>query len=301
MNYRISHTTKCTYSESVPVCHNLVRLQPRELVNQNCSDFKLIIHPEPMDLSHRLDEFGNHVYYFSIEQSHHGLTVTSTSQVAVTPTIPPPGDSIAWEQLAHQLQTERTPHLLDAYRFVGESAQIKSFDGLQDYARKSFVAGRSVVDAVIDLTQRIHHDFTFDVRATTIQTPISEMFEKRRGVCQDFAQLHIGCIRSMGLAARYVSGYVRTVPPPGQQRLVGADASHAWPSVYCGDAGWLDVDPTNNALVSDSHITLAWGRDYKDVCPLQGVIVGGGDHRIHIAVDVIPVDGDVLPAQTQSQ
>ena len=187
MKYRISHTTKCAYSEAVPVSHNLVRLKPRSLGNQQCTDFKLVIHPEPVELKYRQDNFGNHVAYFSIEQSHHGLTVTSTSLVNVMPTAPLPVDAVAWERLASQLRTERTQRTLDAYRFVGESPRIKPFDGLEEYARQSFPAERSVIEGVLDLTSRIHEDFTFDARATSIQTPIAEVFEMRRGVCQDFA------------------------------------------------------------------------------------------------------------------
>ncbi len=141
----------------------------------------------------------------------------------------------------------------------------------------------------MDLTGRIFRDFKYDPRATTIQTPITEVFEKRHGVCQDFAHLQIGCLRSLGIPARYVSGYLRTIPPPGKPRLVGADASHAWLSAYCGEAGWIDVDPTNDALVSTDHITVAWGRDYNDVSPIQGVIVGGGEHKMQVSVDVAPV------------
>jgi transglutaminase-like putative cysteine protease len=161
-------------------------------------------------------------------------------------------------------------------------------DGLADYAAVSFPADRPIVDAIVDLNSRIHADFTFDPRATTINTPLGELLAIRRGVCQDFAHLMIGCLRTQGLAARYVSGYICTTPPPGKPRLVGADASHAWISAYCGPLGWVDVDPTNNSLVSDAHVTVAWGRDYDDVCPIQGVFAGGGKHTMGVNVDVIP-------------
>jgi transglutaminase-like putative cysteine protease len=150
--------------------------------------------------------------------------------------------------------------------------------------------GRPVLEAVMELVARIHEDFTYEPRATTVQTPLREVFEKRWGVCQDFAHLQIGCLRSLGLAARYVSGYLRTTPPPDRPRLIGTDASHAWLAVYCGEAGWIDVDPTNNVLVSSDHITVGWGRDYYDVCPVQGVIVGGGEHTMNVSVDVAPED-----------
>lgn len=289
MKYNIRHKTKYTYSEAVPVCYNLVRLEPRPLPHQTCENFRLLIHPEPVDISHRNDYYGNRVSYFSIDHAHRGLTVTATSQInvfakpAVDAATTPP-----WETVANRLRTDRSRETLDAYQFVFPSPSITPFAALPDYTKDSFPAGRPIFEAVVDLTQRIHHDFKFDPRATTVQTPIQEVFEQRHGVCQDFAHLQIGCIRSLGLAARYVSGYLRTVPPPGKPRLVGADASHAWLSVYCGKAGWIDVDPTNNVIVSTDHITLAWGCDYNDVCPIQGVIVGGGEHRMNVAVDVAP-------------
>ena len=161
---------------------------------------------------------------------------------------------------------------------------------LRDYAQSSFASGRPILESIVDLTGRIFHDFEFDSKATTVYTPLEDLLKIRRGVCQDFAHLAIGCVRSMGLPCRYVSGYLRTTPPPGKPRMIGADASHAWASVYCGPLGWVDFDPTNNALAGQSHISIAWGRDYGDVCPLQGVFVGGGEHSMGVNVDVIPAD-----------
>ena len=171
-----------------------------------------------------------------------------------------------------------------------------------NYARESFPAGRNLLEAVLDLTARIHRDFKFDSTATTVATPLAQMLEQRRGVCQDFAHLQIACLRSQGLPARYVSGYLETVPPPGQPKLFGADASHAWASFFCPGLGWIDVDPTNNLLPSMQHITLGWGRDYSDVCPIRGVLVGGEEHTLRVAVDVValgevddePLCGDAL-------
>ena len=145
-------------------------------------------------------------------------------------------------------------------------------------------------DALLDLTARIHKDFRFDSKVTNVRTPTEEVFRKRRGVCQDFAHLQIACLRSLNIAARYVSGYLRTYPPPGQPRLVGADASHAWVSAYCPGIGWLDMDPTNNVVPSNGHVTLAWGRDYGDVSPLRGLILGGGAHTLKVGVDMEPLD-----------
>jgi transglutaminase-like putative cysteine protease len=287
VNYEVRHTTKYIYSETVPVCHNLVRLAPRTLPRQTCGDFRLLIHPDPIELAHRSDYFGNRVSYFSIDQAHRALTVTATSQISVCATPEhTPSDTTLWEDVVTDLRTERTSEVLEAYQFSSPSPHITPFDALADYARVSFRPQRPILEAVLDLTARVHQDFTYDPRATIIQTPIEEVFEKRHGVCQDFAHLQIGCLRSLGLAARYVSGYLRTQPPRGKPRLVGADASHAWLSVYCGEAGWADVDPTNDVPVQTDHITVAWGTDYSDVCPIQGVIVGGGEHRMHVLVDV---------------
>jgi transglutaminase-like putative cysteine protease len=161
-----------------------------------------------------------------------------------------------------------------------------------EYAERSFAPGRPIVDAALDLTRRIYTDFSYDRRATNVSTPVDEVLALRRGVCQDFAHLQIACLRALGLPARYVSGYLVTRPPPGRPRLVGADASHAWVGVYCGDAGWLPLDPTNNAIPNEQHITLAWGRDFGDVTPMRGVITGGGRHQVKVSVDVTPADSD---------
>ena len=218
---------------------------------------------------------------------HLGLTVTATSQVKVAAGAGvEPSETPPWEQLSRELRMDRRFATLNASLFVFDSPRIKSFTALADYARPSFAAGRPILDAVLDLTRRIHQEFKFDSLATTVHTPLEDVLANRHGVCQDFAQLQIGCLRSLGLAARYVSGYLRTEPPPGQPRLIGADASHAWLSVYLGEHGWIDVDPTNNVLVGTDHVTVAWGRDYQDVCPIQGIIVGGGEHKMKVAVDV---------------
>jgi transglutaminase-like putative cysteine protease len=217
--------------------------------------------------------------------------VTATSEVQVLPrSATVPNATQAWEDVAAQLQTDRSNQGLEAYQFAFASPRIIPNLDLKNYAECSFSPRRSILESLVDLTERIHQDFNFDQRATTVHTPLQEVFEKRHGVCQDFAHLEIGCLRALGLAARYVSGYLRTLPPPGKPRLIGADASHAWLSVYCGKAGWIDVDPTNNTIPSTDHVTVAWGRDYDDVRPVQGVIVGGGEHRMSVAVDVAPMD-----------
>lgn len=204
--------------------------------------------------------------------------------------MPSPEQAIPWEEAAEALSRDYSPESLDAYQFVFESSRIRPSAQLAAYASKSFTPGRPFVEALLDLTARIHADFRFDSKATNVRTPTEEVFRKRCGVCQDFAHLEIACLRSLNLAARYVSGYLRTYPPAGQPRLVGADVSHAWLSAYCPGVGWLDVDPTNNVVPSQNHVTVAWGRDYGDVSPLRGLILGGRDHTLKVSVDVEAID-----------
>jgi transglutaminase-like putative cysteine protease len=203
---------------------------------------------------------------------------------------PPPETTPPWEAVRDRLRADRSATTLDAYQFVFESPHVAFDDAVLDFVTPAFTADRPILDAVRELTGRIHREFRYDQTATTVATPVAEVLRTRRGVCQDFAHLEIACLRALGLAARYVSGYILTVPPPGTPRLVGADASHAWLAVWVGDAGWVDVDPTNDQLPSDQHITAAWGRDYADVSPLRGVVLGGGAHRVSVAVDVTPLD-----------
>ena len=197
-----------------------------------------------------------------------------------------------WESVRALLEQDHSPPGLEARQFVYDSHYVKASPALAAYAAPSFPANRPVLEAARDLTRRIHQDFQYDPKATTVATPIQEVLEHRRGVCQDFAHLQIGCLRALGLSARYISGYLRTVPPPGQERLVGVDASHAWLSVYCPGWGWVDLDPTNDLIPSDGHLVLAWGRDYDDVSPVKGVNLGGGRHSVIVGVDVavLPTD-----------
>lgn len=291
MKYTIKHRTWYAYAEAAPVCHNMLHLAPRDTTRQVCSDFRLRIVPEPAFITRRTDWFGNFVDYFSIEGSHNGLEVTSQSVVQVSPPRKlTPSDSLPWETVVRQSTPEATAADLSVYQLTLRSPRVRPTAQLRDYAFPSFGAGRPLLEAIVDLTARIHRDFEFDPKATTIHTPLDELLKLRRGVCQDFAHLAIGCVRSMGLPGRYVSGYLRTTPPPGKPRMVGADASHAWASVHCGPLGWIDFDPTNNALIGESHVSIGWGRDYGDICPIQGVFVGGGEHSMGVNVDVIPAD-----------
>ncbi len=289
MKYHITHKTDYTYSESVAVCHNQVHLTPRDAPRQTCHFHRLRIHPSPSTTGRRTDYFGNPLNFFSIHETHRKLTLHAMSRVSVKRGVRvQPAATAAWEGVVHRLRRDLTAEGLAAYQFVFASPRVPVNPQLAGYASESFPAGRPILQAVMDLTARIYREFKFDATATGVHTPLMEAFEARHGVCQDFAHIQLGCLRSLGLAARYVSGYLLTKPPPGRPRLVGVDASHAWLSVYCGAAGWIDVDPTNNMIPDQDHITLAWGRDYSDVCPIEGVFVGGGNHRLSVSVDVEP-------------
>lgn len=291
MTYDITHSTTYNYRDTVSVSHHVVRLTPRQMGHQRCLSHELEIHPRPAIAKSHVDYFGNEVTFLTVEGAHRKLVVTSKGRVAVTRRSSPlPAETPAWESVREACRGTQQGPGLEASEFLFDSPLVKANDDLQDYASVSFCKERPMLEAVLDLTARIHRDFKFDPQATTIATPLEEVFKNRRGVCQDFAQLQIGCLRSLGLPARYVSGYLETDPPAGQVRLAGADASHAWLSVYGQGLGWLDVDPTNNLLTSNRHITVAWGRDFSDVSPLRGVIVGSGDHTLKVAVDVIPCD-----------
>ncbi len=290
MKYRVTHKTTYDGHDSVSVGHNQAWLEFRPVPTQQVESFSLTIDPEPSTRTRRVDAFGNPVQLFSFNEGYQRLNVTATTVVTVRPpdlTRLPRETTI--EELATLLRNPSNDNDRDALEFAFPSHRIASSPAMKEYAAESLKPDRSVVDAIDDLTQRIHRDFAYDSRATTVNTPILEVFRLRRGVCQDFAHLQIAMVRSFGIPARYVSGYLRTTPPPGQPRLVGADASHAWLSVYCGDGQWLDVDPTNDQFCSDDHVTLAWGRDYSDVPPLTGVFVGGGQHRLLVSVDVQPI------------
>lgn len=242
-------------------------------------------------MSERLDYFGNQVAFFTVQEPHEELDILARSRVVIDgPTVPWPRESPPWDEIVRSLRDDLSAEGLDAYQFVFESPRVKPGVEFAAYASQSFSPGRPLADALLDFTGRIYRDFHFDSKATNVRTSPEEVLRLRRGVCQDFAHLQVACIRSLGLAARYVSGYLRTYPPPGRTRLVGADASHAWVSVYCPGTGWLDVDPTNNLTPSDSHVTLAWGRDYSDVSPVRGVILGGRDHELDVGVEMEPMD-----------
>jgi len=289
MKFRIRHTTQYRYSEPVSLCHNVAHLRPRATATQNCLSTQLSVSPLPSRSHAWEDLFGNRQDYFSIQEPHSELTVTALSEVEVMSArdLLDSAFPIAWEQALEHLRQTADPQVLEARQFTLESNFIELSAAIADYAACSFTAGRPLLEAVHDVMQRIHRDFTYDPHFSSIATPLHQVLEHRRGVCQDFAHMAIACLRSCGLAARYVSGYLETLPPPGEEKLVGADASHAWFGVYVPYQGWVDFDPTNDQIPAEQYITAAWGRDYADVAPLKGVLFGGGDkHQLDVAVDV---------------
>jgi len=313
LKYRITHTTVYDYSQSVGLCQNEAKLQPRNFWRQQCHSSYFDITPAPMDFRERIDFFGNRVTYFAIQQPHSKLVVTSISDVTIFPRQNNMDlfNQMTWEQVRNLLQAvplqgqeqsldqqsqsqiqyqEYALEIIEARQYLLDSPMVSVTPDIATYAQSSFQPNRALVDVVYDLMKRIYSDFTYDPTFTTIATPLSEVIRFRRGVCQDFAHLAIGCLRAYGIAARYISGYVETLPEPGKCRLVGADASHAWFSVYIPGTGWLDFDPTNNTVPLDQHITLAWGRDFSDVTPLKGIALGGGQHTLSVSVDVLRLE-----------
>ena len=291
MIYRVQHTTTYRYTDTVSICHNELRLRPRDVAQQTCLSHALQVQPTPAGWRQDTDFFGNQVIFLTVQEPHRLLTVTASSTVAIQPVaVPAFAATPAWETVRDHLPHDRSAVGLQAYQYVFASPYITVWPAVRRFAAASFHRGRALLEAMWDLTRRIHANFTYDATATSVSTPLRDVLHTRHGVCQDFAHLEIACLRALGLAARYVSGYLVTRPHAGQARLIGADASHAWLSVYCPGYGWVDVDPTNNMLPTDRHITVAYGRDYGDVSPIKGVFLGGGEHTMDVAVDVAATD-----------
>lgn len=297
--YRVLHTTGYRYSAPVALSRQLLHLSPREFATQRVLEHRLIIDPEPNEQAVSLDYFGNAVSSIVLSAAHQSLSLAAASVIEL---LPRPrmeelgamlGTPPAWEEVAARLRANASGANAEPAHFLFDSPHIECSAELLRYAAPSFTARRPLLEAVQDLNHRIHEEFEFDPIATVISTPLAEVLKEKRGVCQDFAHLMIGCLRTLGLAARYVSGYLLTSPPPGHARLIGADASHAWVSLYVpgmangdGAGGWVDFDPTNDLLVDDEHITLGWGRDFSDVTPTRGVILGGGEQELTVHVTV---------------
>lgn len=289
MKYRVTHSTKYNYSENVTRCHNVAHLLPRTTPQQVCHTSELNISPLPVAVNEWSDIFGNRQVSFSIQQPHTELVVTATTEVEVSSAGSLLDDAFptAWEQVVDYLANATDLESINARMYMLESEFIEFSDEVRNYTSASFEPGRPILQAVEDLMHRIYKEFDYVPGFSTLATPLDEVLKHRKGVCQDFAHLAIACLRMQGLAARYVSGYLETIPPKGKERLVGADASHAWFSVYVPHQGWIDFDPTNAKIPAEQHITAAWGRDYSDVAPLKGVIFGGGKkHQLDVAVNV---------------
>ncbi len=291
MIYDIRHKTTFTYEEVVSVSHHVLHLAPRRHARQRALETAMHIDPAPAVDSEGRDYFGNSVYYLTVQEPHERLVVDARSRVEVSP-MPASLDlaaSTAWEAVGEMLGGVSDETLLNAYQFAFDSPYSVANDEVHDYALQSFVPGRPILEAAMDLTTRIYEEFEYRGGVSDVSTPVRDVFQMRKGVCQDFAHLELACLRSVGLAARYVSGYLLTHPPEGKEKLVGSDASHAWISVWSPSDGWVDFDPTNNQIPNVEHITVGWGRDYGDVSPINGFIVGGGAHQVAVAVDVNPV------------
>jgi transglutaminase-like putative cysteine protease len=276
MKYTIQHTTAYTYLEPVSLCHNIARLMPRNTDGQVCRNTVIQIVPEPDRINEYEDFFGNKVIYFSIEKEHWELTVQVTSEVE--------RNEINEEIKPGKFRSEND--LVDIKQYSFATPMTNWDEEILIYASRSFQPDKSVFESAEDLTKRIYKDFEYKPGHTTISTPLSQVMKERKGVCQDFAHLAIACVRSMGLSARYVSGYIETFSPDGVEKLIGSDASHAWFSVFTPEQGWVDFDPTNNCIVSDQHITIGWGRDYADIAPMEGIILSSGSHELTVSVDV---------------
>lgn len=290
MIYDVSHDTVFDYAQTVSISHHVLHLTPRPGPRQSCLRSAVIVDPAPSVRSEGEDYFGNPTTYMTVQEPHDRLQVHASARVEILPQ-----DNFElersrpWGEVAQLLATSTERPVLEAYQFAFDSPYVNAGEEVRDFALPSFAEGRPLLAAAMDLTGRIFREFEYRGGVTDVSTPVDQVLATRRGVCQDFAHLQIACLRGLGLAARYVSGYLLTHPPEGQEKLVGADASHAWISVWCPDFGWVDFDPTNDLIPGDEHITLAWGRDYGDVSPINGFMVGGSSHEVSVAVDVSPL------------
>jgi transglutaminase-like putative cysteine protease len=285
MKYRLRHRTSYHYATPVDLAAHLLHLRPREFAHQHVVETVLHSAPRPIRESEAIDHFGNRVSRIFIEQGHTGFEVTAEALVEVE--FPPPPaaeDTPPWESVVAAAQAG------EAAEFTFASPMVPMLAEARDYAAESFPPGRPVLEGLLELNGRIRRDFAFRPGATTIWTPVEQLFRRREGVCQDFSHLMIAALRALGLPARYVSGYIRTYPAPGTTGLRGADQSHAWVAAWQGaEHGWIDLDPTNDLVVHDEHVVLAWGRDFGDVSPVRGVILGGGRHSLAVSVELAPV------------
>lgn len=294
MRLHVVHETTYDYAPAVKTAQHLGHLKPAHDALQRVLSHHLDIEPQPAQRSEAADVFGNMRTFFSLQAAHSRLAVTAES-VVETFALPEPHHAMPWEDVRERMRYHRGAHYDPASEFVFASPYVPRHDDFAAYARPSFAPGRPLLDAARELMSRIHADFAYEAQATDVSTPALEALALRKGVCQDFAHVMLGCLRSLGLPARYVSGYLLTQPPPGQPRLVGSDASHAWVSIYLpadeGPGTWTQLDPTNDRAPGEDYVRLAVGRDYADVSPMRGVLHGGAHHTLNVAVTVTPVEG----------
>jgi transglutaminase-like putative cysteine protease len=284
MLYEVTHTTRFSYESPVSRCLNEVHLTPRQLPFQQVRQTGIQVEPAPAFLRHRKDYFGNDVSTFAVIDVHYSLTATAKSLVEVSGREDALESTISWEDARDTIAATEDSSALEASEFIYSSPYVPVVPDMVAFARETFTDGRPLLESATELSHRIHSEFRYTPKSTSIDVPLSEVLRKRHGVCQDFAHVMIGALRSLRLSARYVSGYVRSGP-----RVQGAQASHAWVSVFVPGAGWISFDPTNDMMPSDTHVTLAWGRDYGDVTPVKGVTLGGGGQSIDVEVYVKPV------------
>jgi transglutaminase-like putative cysteine protease len=290
MRYRVRHITEYTYGAPVSLCYNMAHLLPRDTRNQLCIHQKIQINPPPVYQNEGEDYFGNQTFYFSIQEAHKKLVIDVSTDFEISPIIVlewQAQNTITCGELRSLLSAPNTPELRMAKEYLLDSPQIRRSADLGAYAQSTFADDKPILQATLAFTHKIFTEFKFDPSTTTVATPLEQVLKQRSGVCQDFAHLAIGCLRSVGIPARYISGYLETLPPPGQEKLVGADASHAWFAIFIPTLGWVEFDPTNDLMPNEQHLVTAWGRDYSDVTPLQGVIFeGGGSQQLAVSVDV---------------
>ena len=295
VTYRVRHKTVYGYSVPVTLSHHLARLKPRETPYQHILSQKTTVTPEPSFQTEGTDAFGNSTTFLILQTPHDEMTVISDFCAEVIPPVyPDPTRTPSWEKTASLLSFPNTSELLAAAEMAAPSCFVPLTAEIKSYAAPSFIPGRPVLETAEEIMRRIYKDFTYDASATSIATPINETLAMKRGVCQDFAHVGIACLRSFGLAALYVSGYIRTYRADGSEQngqtgMIGGDASHAWFSVYVPDFGWVDLDPTNNTYLRGEHLTIGWGRDFDDMSPVKGIMTGGGRHSVFVDVSVEPI------------
>ncbi|MCC6918802.1 MAG: transglutaminase family protein [Alphaproteobacteria bacterium] len=292
MLYRVRHLTTYEYSKTVTSSQHVLRLRPRLTDNQVCASSEVALNPAPLRRTARDDYFGNRMEIVNLDDPHLELTIDSTSLVRVSKRKPRDIEmTAAWETIADTLSLARTEPEIMATNFLFDTPLTRAdTTDLVSYAAEDFAPGRAVALAARDLMNRVRRDIKYKPGVTDISTPIDKIFELKAGVCQDQSHFMLAVLRARGLAARYVSGYLLTYPPPGRPRMQGADQSHAWVQVWCPPLGWIDFDPTNGVLPDDEHITVAYGRDYADISPISGIMLGGGEHEVEVKVDVAPLE-----------